>query len=569
MAVKNGKTPLYWLITSLNAIALTLTNPRGIIGLITFTLIGVIYLVSNRKKNSKNNGIILLGIITTLIVGFAVIFLSNNSGYLQEIILKLQKVVSRTSVTDSLLNISGVFLYSIYSTFGIILFGIYFGIKEVWSFVKKNQRKTSQYFALFALLLYFLTLITNGVMQGKAALVRGDYLIYGRYIEAVSIPLLILGISNFVKNKIDRKKVISFLVIGLIPVLITYIWRKEALELLDYNGMNVFGLYWMRILRLDWRFNLDSATIIAIAGSLLIYLVGIKQKQKTLIILTVVFSLLSSLIWFDYFYRGVTWRSKQLMLVTPLREYVKESNSDNLLVNYSPNSLSLWHKSAYETYLPKINFSPSEDDLSKAPFLITHNLYVNRKIEGARLIGLENHANQHLWLLPNNPELLSLYQKIGYILPEDFPSRLDPRALSSTIEFAKERFIRFKLINPGELEIPIVLTHAGEGSFWPNKAGGGKAKDRATVQLKINVSDLISDNYISDYVVNLPSSVYPKQSLKMDFAIKYKDFDEGQYVYSIELVQNAYELFSKSDDSTIKKAYVTITKHKIIIETTK
>jgi len=540
-----------WLCLIFSSLFLVLTHPRGFAvlpGLLLILAINLTTVLSQRKKITKILILFLVILLSTILL--LMLPLKFFGSYSYNIDLILESYLVTNAFFNQLITITGSLIYLIFSTYGLIIPGLIFSIsclKKILICLKKRQPLSTQdHVIIYSLSTFIVTLVITTIKRNTELLSRGDYLLYGRYIEQIFAPLLILGIVKIAQKKIKKKHLIISIMTIFILILCFYITRKSFMDTHPINVLNMFGIYFYRILSLTWIFNLNIGIAVFTFLTLTLILAKKLGTKNFIILFATINLLLTSLIWFDYFYRGTIWREQQLQLLRPLREYISYNNEPSTEIYYIKGSLSIWHISAYEAYAPELKFIWAKEGISHNDTLLTTGDNLNTKGSGARIIGLENHTKLYFWLLPGENQ--SYFIQKGYILPEDFPSSLPDSAYRSKItpqfsDSISTTFLRKKLT------VPVTIKHIGKDSLWPNSYGLGDTK--SAVRIAIQILEKDTHTVLSEYIVDLPDSLYPGDVTFLHIPVQHDKLPDGHYIFTVGLVQEEIAFFSQKGDNTL------------------
>ncbi len=172
-------------------------------------------------------------------------------------------------------------------------------------------------------------------------------------------------------------------------------------------------------------------------------------------------------------------------------------------------------------FLPDFAFRRlGERTLPTGDLVLSGGLDVGRSYPGARLAGLENFAARRtgyihsLWVLPG--PLQDALDRRGWLLPAEFPGRLDAEALRSELQPLEDP--AGSPWNPGE-ERTLRLEAAHRGSTpWPHRGGLGSAGHGvglAAVWVRAGTREMAARQW-----ADLPRMLYPGDSAALEIRLQ-------------------------------------------------
>lgn len=203
---------------------------RSVGVVISGVLIIIVYLMKE-TKNRWASMISLAAIIAVMIMGyeFKDYIISHIYSQTSDNLLsvndfggqthKIKSLLTWSSLKDLILEMMAKGFYLIMSTFGIIYWGFRNIMKELKQFLTNNQMEQGIYLKLF----FFLSMMAQFAICAIAmhGSTRIDTIVYGRYMEFVLPPIMLMGVYEMRKNKCFKESIIliGLAALGLLSVI--------------------------------------------------------------------------------------------------------------------------------------------------------------------------------------------------------------------------------------------------------------------------------------------------------------------------------------------------------------
>lgn len=294
--------------------------------------------------------------------------------------------------------IVGHLYYLIIASFGFVLLGL-FKITEII----KNRKNEPYYpvymFCLFSLI--FTTLLSaanHAFLPFYMAFCKNPGMIlYGRYNEAVFLPIFLLGIVSYLKEDISAKKTKNIIITFIILTIISLLLFGAKIKGLTYPGVDGAGLMFYFMFKNELNIMLFLTVITS--SLLLVYLPAKFNKIASVIMLLTFNIITSSVIHHKFFEKNDYLYKTHQVFIKPINEYI---NHNKKLISYDkslfifPNYLIYFTESEGFDY-NFFDFEKNEKPLSK--MVLSHN-DIAKKYKGAKVIAKEEGMPLKLWLLP-------------------------------------------------------------------------------------------------------------------------------------------------------------------------
>lgn len=550
LAKSKGKRKYLWVTAPATYAYLVFTHPRAFAILPAFLITLLLIVFSNSKialsilksANKRVYIFICSSACFVLLILIAFFVVRSGGGYSAGYIKRLVEVFSLEGMGSLIITWAGQMYYLIISTFGLVLFGYYYGIRYIIKHFREYKENKLVIFYLFIILsLFFLSLLSAWFMMGHT---RVDHLLYGRYNEGVLLPVFIMGLICIEKKDISTKAIIVMIASTFSIFLLLYVTRLNFLNNSITNNMNVFGIYSFTLLFKEY--NLFYCTIYFSLLFFILYLIYIKSFRTAMYIIILFFSIITIYINGDFFHKGSSSRLEQNQIITFTDEYSKENNNCNITINYdSINSDTVWHYFNYGIYRPEISFirfrSPNIIN-SKSDLIISGERNLSSIYKSATIIAMENFYPINLYILPG--AMQDYFISKGYVLPEEFPCALPDEAFKSSIKCDISYKSAYDFNK--KVTLPIIVQNKSKKYFWPNLFGVKSI--RYSVRLGIKLIEYDNSNIeLYDGRVDLPNSLYPDQAINLSVPLGeiMANINDGKYILRFDMVQDMVTWFSQ------------------------
>jgi len=292
-------------------------HPTSIVVLIGFTITLIIYFVQNKFFN-KLIALILSCLIIILLHEFVFIpFINHNMDISGQGVYTFYSGLSAFSLLRELFTIKGItsflgimsgqLFYFIIGTCGMIFISvkvIYFSFKQS----HKLKLDDTQIVYLF-IILNFIGLIILSSLHMSRHPDRLDHYMYGRYVEAILAPILLIGILHYSSNRKTLLLALPFL------VFISFIFsqRMDSYSNIAYFNISAF---WQ-----VFYFLKEGIWIWLLSGLIIILILAYSSQRFGFLVLLLVFTFSS--------YKQIEWHKRNSNYVIEIRWALALSIRDN------------------------------------------------------------------------------------------------------------------------------------------------------------------------------------------------------------------------------------------------
>lgn len=451
-------------------------------------------------------------------------------------------ILRRTLAGELVDNLVGGFagqgFYLAVGTAGLFLLGLFVVARSSWASRGRGD------------VAFFVFLSTVGVWAVSALFMNGgnrlDHLIYGRYNEGVLAPVLATGVAILLAARWPvRTRVLAFaggagglLVLAIVLKLLGTPQSKVLVP------TNVYAIY-----PFLEKGTLDLLPITGV-GLLALAVVWLVPRFGP-VLLAVGFLGLSVYVGADFLEPGSRSRDDQRSLVASINALDRMTPLP--CIGWAVGGHSDWHFHNYEFFVPDLRFEilprgSFEPTCSDA--LIAARRDLDAVVPGLRLVDLESHYPEALWLLPGPRQQEAV--RAGYILP---PSTDDYRVPAAAARAS------LKLLEPagGSLTIPsgsdpprvkVQVRHDGAGTGWPSLYG--LVREKGPVRLAVSILDRPGGKELASGRGELPRSLYPGQTAIVEADVPLGSISQGTFTLRLQMVQEGIGFFEGGPQSVIE-----------------
>ncbi len=363
---------------------------------------------------------------------------------------------------------------------------------------------------------------------------RFTHWIHGRYNEGVLLPLLLVALLAL--RDLPRRRVFAggalatLAVIGLSTLVINQAWTPEVGPPFSFSASSI-PLF---VKPLGW--GILRSTAVWGVGFLLVTALFAHRWRWGLVGLSLLFVLSAAVSYADTWvarYRATENQRELARLVERIDPPRREAGPRKVILHQvtrgSYHFHFHYHNLAY--FLPQYEFRRlGKRTLGSSDLVLSSRLDFGRSHPGARLAGLENLSAdwtgylQGLWVLPGT--LQETLAGRGWLLPADFPGRLDGEVLRSELrlqsfpppprealpEAAARRW------RPGERRtLRLEVDHRGSAP-WPQRKGLGTREH--SVRLTAAWIPAGGGEAAARQWANLPRMLYPGESAPIEIRLR-------------------------------------------------
>lgn len=540
--------------TALSFAMLWLTHPRALAlfpALLAF--FGWELLRRRDWRIWRDTGLLLVAVVVLKYALFDVYFsaMRGDSGYVDTgstifRVIKVNFFQGSGATLHMVTNLFGQSLYLVLSSLGIAAITVY----EYARYFRRrwSERFTDPLFAVmgFIFLGFLGTLFLSAMYMNKEniglAHFRADHIIYARYNEGVIAPFYLIGLGLFLLGRFVRRKLLISFVL-LTPLVALFFWREsQSFHVLPFNIYNALGFYYFRLFGDGFGF----ATVFwpFLVAATVFWTLTLYSRSVGLVLGMVLFVSLAVYTNHAYLIKGAVGREDERVLTQPLTMYQEISDNRSLL--YDRATRNYWHEVNYQIYLPDLQFIRFDSREAAYPqdtdLILSGRWDLAETYAGARLIGLENHYAQGLWLLPGVAQ--DVFVERGEVLPKDFPTKLPVGAMRSELSLVDY------VVNNTDAgaSVRLEITHSGGEAFWPNLYGVRRPEYSVRVGTQVYSANS-PETLRCSRRAELPQSLYPGMTVRVDVPLDCEDMSwDGRYLTKIGLIQEAVTWFVTTGD---------------------
>lgn len=407
-----------------NAYYLFLIRANGIIVLFLFSIL-MIYLFFTKYR--KYVWVFFLGILPLMFFDFYLrrFFFLKVDPYL---LLNGKNLFMNLFNLEWIRNLFGNLSYIFLSSFLIVpLFLLNFFKKIRISFNISNFVFISAFLA---------NLILVSILLVGAD--RADHHMYGRYLDAFLLPVMLMSISFVFSKKNLRRKHDLFIILFVLLISILFMFKLGVI--IDINFYNVLSFSWIFQFFHSWYIFLFVILYLPISVFLFF-------RKKTYIFILLLFFLNSIFSFYFYFYKEIDNKFTNNALSSYINEI--KSNSSHLYFDSRVYDKYFYH--LYWYYFPNFKKLPSSYDFCSLNngFLITNK---NFECKNAYLLSYENHVNIALYTF--DEKIYSDFKSRNRVVFSDKPVlNSDLKAdiqIAQDQKFLNFRFLKVLVKNPTE-----------------------------------------------------------------------------------------------------------------------
>ncbi len=469
----------------------------------------------------------------------------------------LQKIAG---LDDIALEIVGQSWYAMVATAGLILLG------ALTALLNRPLRELSfrhrGFFWLIVLGTGSSAIAMSVLFMSRWSSTRFTYLIYGRYNEAVLVPLLALALASLHPGRrhagtlkaLPAGCLAGLAIWGLIGLLVAF---RDRILAHDLYLFNVPALYAPASI-VGW----SPVKISALAGALAVLLgLAFAWRWRAGTVLAGVVFLSCSAISYDRFWQSRSHdRTAQRSLVTVIAEAAPAGN----VVLY--DTATAWPNFHFYNYsfflhpygLQRVEIQPGQQPTGE--LVLTPEAALDRLLPDARLVSIESiprlygEHQQYLWSLPGR-----LQQDLtarGWVFPRNCANCLAEGASRSELKASAPRSGPYRLSPGGSEPLWLEVTNRGT-SPWPSSAA--LRSGPGSVQIGLTWKNRDSGEQRAEARVDLPYVLHPGRTAVVRCVLRAVDsagrpLAPGRYEVTIGLVHIGQYWFRERGDDTLTLA---------------
>lgn len=539
-----------WATIGFLAALLALVHPRGfaVVAALAF-LCGLV--VWRFRDQLPGVGVLAATAGAALYGGILLTGYVTGSGDSRAVSRVLSQGLTLETIWNLLLEAAGQFFYLTAATYGFFVLGLVVALRGLLRVIS-NRSVTNRDLGLA-----FLGLSMLGVLALSSLVLSEfpsvDHKIYGRYNEGVLAPILVLGLITALGG-IHLASLPSRIAVALAGLTLSgavLAMGRSADELSGrINWLNVLGLF----THLRWLQRVDVPILTIVAASVgLVAIIGFSRRFVVgFVVLASIFLVVGLDAGHRYFARDAGVRNQQRVVAQTIQRMENTFDIERTCIAYDRSSFSGWYFFNYQYFLfdkQVERFQSTATDSPCSDLVISGGSGFDLGYPGARLVTLENHAPQGLWVLSGS--LQEELKEAGWLLPRSLHEEMPLQAYRSeiTLSGAQSRSTPPILDVTGATEQPVIakIRHAGQQSAWPNLAGLMTA--RGAVRLIVHWYD--SDDIIREMRVDMPRVLMPgdEVSVEIPWTPIWDSLEPGEYEIVLGLVHEGVVWFQERGDS--------------------
>jgi hypothetical protein len=542
-----------WCLAAVLAGYASWANPRGVLVVVAFVLTCAIV---TRIVDAPRAAVLGIAVAAVSAIGGRIlnVTISGTSNVNQVDNSKLWSGALRAILHPALwshafADIVGRVLYVGTATLGLAIIGaIVLGASLRPLVARRADARAAV--ALFSLTALVLTLLFDALNAVKSESV--GYLLYGRYVEAVLAPVLVVGAAWLLDEGRHRpRRTLGYA--GLVAGLAVLVGAFEVLQPRNIspsvNKTNVLALlvYFRHVHR-----SLDVVLLATVAMTAIL-LALIRLDRRVGACLVVAFLAYSSWAVYDSAVSESVTRATQVTLVDAVTRLERAHVDTSCVIVDGPqgNAGSGWHIASYEFRLPKSRFRPfTAPTPACGPLVVSNDPNVPARFPGARPVSYENGVPIALWvMLPRLPSDVREELSQERLFEPDTETQ-DPNSTYNSMLRLTARHS-----TTSRVRVRVDVRHLGTapwpGTFAPlHRAGGG------AVALEVQLSDP-DDRVLVRGTCAVPRTIFPGDDVPIDCSMPVS-VPPGDYVVSVRLSHaNGHATFT-AIGNTVATAPITL-----------
>jgi hypothetical protein len=552
-----GESLPRWCLAAALASYTSFVSPRGLVVVLAF---GIACVVSTRPWKSRTPGIpaLLVALVLTPAARGLNVAIAGTShvpgvsdGFGSQV---LRPLIHPGLWRDALANVIGRSVYSSIATFGTVVVGVVV-LSSAWARRKvAGASDALAPVAVFAVPVLILTLVLGAFASAKVASTATDYLVYGRYVDAVLAPVLAVGAAWLfarVTSPAPETQIRQALALGAVLAVAVGVFALVRPAGAPGAQLNVANALALRIFLVHVHRTLPVVLLAAVAATTLGLIVCALDRRVGAIAILVFLAWSSWTAFDDYVVPGSTARAQQRVLVAAISRLRAAGVDTSCVVVDTDPPPSKWHLGNDAFLVPTSTFSAAvPPDPDCGPLVVSATADVDTRFPGARPVSYENNVAMGLWVIePKVAEpVRAAITSSGLLGPVPVTAALPDAAYRSSIVLtAREMTVR-------NLHFRVELTHVGQGSPWAGSYSVVQPKGVGLVHLSVV---LAGPNGLSVATkgCSVPQTMLPGDTLSIDCNVRIAPADTarlqraaGPFTLGVELEQLGVTKFSEKGD---------------------
>ncbi|MEO6120987.1 MAG: glycosyltransferase family 39 protein, partial [Acidimicrobiales bacterium] len=561
--------PERWLAAGAAAGVVAATHPRGLV--VPLTLLATALLARRPLRSHARSIVATVAGAGGVLLATALVLARMNrravgSARADGVLDIVRDNLRPSRLADLPVEISGQLWYLTVSTWGLFPLGLVVAGDAIRRLIRR-RRSDGQPFdggeppgqtvavAFVGVTVLAMFLVGSLLLRDDGSL---DSFVYGRAVESVLAPLLLIGLLGVVK--VARAPSIAalarpFFVIGATLVgsgAVLAVGRGATEIALPVERVNVLGMDAL----VTWRglaLSIVVFSVAALTGAAAVLGAGrwIPASAGGLAALLFVPSVLTGQ---AFMVEGSRQRATERAVADAVNAVDDRLGGiRGRCVGYDRAGRSDWHRANYELFLPDVavvDFASRRNQAPCSDLAVSGRPDFATAFPGSRRVMLENDYDQTLWVLPGptNERLATE----GWLLPERLPAPVPEvdRRYSITLSDPGPRAIALR--RGASLEVEVTVTHAGREQPWPSTHGLQSELQSVRVGVRwyrLGRPGLPDGHPALDRTrVELPRTLFPGESATLTVPLETALADgvalrAGTYEARVEVVQNGVDFF--------------------------
>jgi len=493
LAVRTRRARAWCLLGTLAGL-LTLAHPRGLAVVLAVALLAGLLLRPIRAHARAWAGLAVgLGAslaLTRVLVGATRGPLANGfPAYSPNGIL--HKSLSLHGAASLVWELGGQFFYLSVATVGLLPLGLYLAGRDT-ARVVRGERSVAVIVRSFLGVSFVGVWVLSSLFMNLGE--RVDKLVYGRYNDAIALPLVALAVAEvldpersrrFARRSAAARRWLACGIGGTAASGSLLALGHHSGELRgDLNPVNVLGIYPL-VRHLGRGIDVGALTAFVVAAVVVLALASWRSAAITALLTVSLFVVSAADAQAGYLVPGSRDRSTQDVMAQAIIAIHRQLGVRTPCIAYDQSAAVPYNYFATRFLVPGQRFQWFDASTAQTP--CDAQLVVSGRTdldsipgyERARRITMENGIPQSLWVLPG--PLATLLEAGGWLLPAKTPGPLPVTAMHALIRISPNRITENRR-HP--LRITVQALHDQGGAPWPGLAGLGTGSDAVRLAVR-------------------------------------------------------------------------------------
>ncbi len=535
-------------------------NPRGILVVAAFAIAVVVATEPWKRRGPAIAALAVafVGTVAGRVLNIAVAGTSHVAGVKGDAGGQALKPLLHPHLwNDAAANILGRVAYTSIATFGVAIAG---ALVLAFALARRPPAAAADSLfpvAAFALPALVLTLVVSALSAVQVPLTGVDYLVYGRYVDGVLAPVLVLGAAWLFDQTpalARRAEVTRALVVGAVLAVVVLAFALIRPPAIKGAGLNIANVLALRIYVVHLHWSLPAVLLAGVALTTVVLLAVAVDRRLGAACMLVFFAFSSWTAYNDYAVHDSIGRARQHVLVEAIERLRALGVDTSCVLRDNAAPLSLWHIANYEFFVPASAFPDPTPPVSDCgPLIVSADARADISFPGARPVSFENDVPMGLWVILSRvplPVRLAILEQ-GLVGPVPVTAALPNAAYRSSITVAAQS------MSASQLRLRLGVVHVGAGAPWPGSFSPLQAKGVGLVRFIVTVSDAAANVRFTGRCP-VPRTMLPGEATTSECVVKFTSggrpstLPTGRYTVRVGLIQEGVTAFStKGDTSTV------------------